>query len=90
MEIYYYDDSWNYIGCLRGDKGDKGEQGIQGKKGPKGDKGDYGEKGLRGPKGEKGEKGDLGDGIHIDYFFESYRDLLNLEKIPEKNEIFIN
>merc|ERR1712100_628716 len=87
MELYFNDGSWQFIGKIKGDKGDQGEQGIQGKRGIKGDRGDYGERGPRGAKGEKGEKGDIGDGIHIDLFFETYRDLLNMNFVPEKNQV---
>ena len=87
MDLYYNNGTWQFIGKIKGDKGDKGEQGEQGKRGNKGDKGDYGEKGSRGPKGEKGDKGDIGDGIHIDLFFETYRDLLNIKYVPKKNDV---
>lgn len=88
MELYYNNKrSWDFIGTIKGDKGDNGPLG---KKGGKGDKGDYGEKGprgLQGDKGDKGDKGGYGDGVHIDYFFESYKDLLNNKTNLIKNSV---
>ena len=88
MELYYNDGgSWNIIGKIQGKQGDKGDKGDKGPKGIRGDKGEIGPKGPRGHKGEPGYQGDRGDGIHIDIFFETYKDLLNSNISHKKDDI---
>jgi hypothetical protein len=88
MELYYNkNNSWKLVGKIQGEKGERGIEGPEGKKGSKGEKGDFGEKGPRGPKGDRGEKGEYGDGLKVDYFFDTYSDLLNYESEPNKDEI---
>ena len=88
MELFKNEDKkWNLIGSIKGDSGDKGEKGEQGDKGIRGDQGIVGPKGPRGPKGEQGEQGDKGEGIHIDYFFETYKDLLSNNVSFKKNDV---
>lgn len=88
MELYRNDGgNWNLIGSIKGDKGDTGEKGDKGDKGIRGDRGEIGPKGPRGPKGEKGDQGSKGDGIHIDYFFETYKDLLSKQIFAKANEV---
>ena len=88
MELFKNENgSWNLIGSIKGERGDKGDSGEKGDKGIRGDQGDFGPKGPRGPKGEKGDQGDKGEGIHIDYFFETYKDLLSRQFFAKKNEV---
>ena len=88
MELYCNKEGkWVLIGKIQGEKGDKGDQGSRGDKGIRGDKGDIGPKGSRGPKGEQGFQGDKGDGIHVNHFFETYKDLIGNNINPKKDDI---
>ena len=88
MELYKNENGfWNLIGTIKGEKGEKGEVGEKGEKGIRGDRGDSGPKGPRGPKGEQGEQGIKGEGIHVNYFFETYKDLLSKQVIANNGDI---